>query len=262
MCDSCGCNRQLDHTHTNNHSNSNSIVNFMNDDMDKRGKDNKGGKVSIGLKESLFEKNRSIGDENRKFVEKNNAVMLNLISAPGSGKTSLLEATIEGLGSELSIGVIEGDIETERDAQRIRDKGAEAVQITTGGACHLDAILIKNALYALYERKRRYDLIFIENVGNLVCPSSFFLGERIRCVLVSVPEGPDKPAKYPSTFKDADVFLISKIDLLDLFDFSIEEVMKEALRVNPLLDIMPISAKTGENMDKWLDFLVNLTKSH
>jgi len=208
-------------------------------------------KESIDLKESLFAKNREIGEKNREFAEKRGATLINLISAPGSGKTTLLEATIEDITPEMTIGVIEGDIETERDAQRIRAKGAEAIQITTGGACHLDAQLVHKALHRLFEKRDHYDFIFIENVGNLVCPSSFYLGEHLRCVLVSVPEGSDKPAKYPTTFKDAHVFAITKVDLLPYFDFSLEEAKREARRLNPLIKIVEISTRTGQGMDEW-----------
>ena len=206
---------------------------------------------AIDLRESLFEKNREIGEKNREFSGKRGAILINLISAPGSGKTTLLEATISRLSPRMAIGVIEGDIETERDAQRIRQTGAEAIQITTGGACHLDARMVHQALHRLFERRRHYDLIFIENVGNLVCPSSFYLGEHIRCVLVSVPEGSDKPAKYPTTFKDAHVFVVTKVDLMPFFDFSMDEAQKEARRINPSIKIVEVSARTGQGMDEW-----------
>ncbi len=210
-------------------------------------------KRTVELEKSLFSKNREIGEANRKLVEKYGTKLINLISAPGSGKTTLLEATIERLLPCYSIGVIEGDIETERDAERIRRKGAEAVQITTGGACHLDANLVHKALHRLFEKRDKYDLIFVENVGNLVCPASFYLGEHLRCILVSVPEGSDKPAKYPTTFKEADIFAITKVDLLSFFDFSIEEARREAKRINPQISVLEISAKTGDGIDEWIE---------
>lgn len=228
MCDTCGCSNES-----------------------KRG--------SIDLKESLFARNREIGWKNRQYVEKRGATLINLISAPGSGKTSLLEATIKSKGlfvnSGMTIGVIEGDIETERDAERIRAAGAEAIQITTGGACHLDAQLVHKALHRLFEKRDHYDFIFIENVGNLVCPSSFYLGEHLRCVLVSVPEGSDKPAKYPTAFKDAQIFIITKVDLLPYFDFSMEEAKREARRINPSITIVEVSSLTGHGIDQWFHVL-------
>ena len=206
----------------------------------------------IELNKSLYEKNREMGEKNRLFAEKKGAKIINLISAPGSGKTTLLEATIDRLKSRYSIGVIEGDIETERDAERIRKKGVEAIQITTGGSCHLDAPLVHKGLHELFHLKDAYDLIFIENVGNLVCPASFYLGEHIRAVLVSVPEGSDKPEKYPVAFKDSGIFAITKIDLLDYFDFSIEEAKKGAKKLNPHIKVIEISATTGQGLDEWI----------
>ena len=152
--------------------------------------------------------------------------------------------------------MLEGDIETERDAERVRAKGATAVQLTTGGACHLEAPLVHKGFHALERQINGYpDILFIENVGNLVCPSSFYLGEHLRVVLVSVPEGPDKPAKYPKAFKTSQVFIITKADLLPYFDFDLEKVKKEALSLNPNLKIFVVSAKTGEGLEDWFNFL-------
>jgi hydrogenase nickel incorporation protein HypB len=180
-----------------------------------------------------------------------------MISSPGSGKTTLLERTIEALKATVKIGVIEGDIETERDADRIRAKGVPAVQLTTGGACHLDAPMVHGGLHVLehFAKGGGYDLIFIENVGNLVCPATFDLGEHERIVLVSVPEGSDKPAKYPKAFTSSQTFLITKTDLLPHFDFSLDEAKREALRLNPALTIFELSATTGAGFDAWLDHL-------
>jgi hydrogenase nickel incorporation protein HypB len=190
------------------------------------------------------------------------AVAINMISSPGSGKTTLLERTIEALKATVKIGVIEGDIETERDADRIRAKGVPAVQLTTGGACHLDAPMVHGGLHVLehFAKGGGYDLIFIENVGNLVCPATFDLGEHRRVVLLSTPEGSDKPAKYPATFKSADLVLITKTDLLPYFDFSVEEATKESLRLKPELEILTLSATTGDGFDAWLSYLNNLLR--
>ncbi len=239
MCDSCGC-------HNHGH------------DADKATE-----KKVVEVHESLLAANNRQAEENRRHMEEMGAVAINMISSPGSGKTTLLEHTVAALGDTLRIGVIEGDIETERDAERIRKKGVPVVQITTGGACHLDAPLVHKGLHGLEHQAmeagfKGFDLIFIENVGNLVCPATFYLGEHQRIVLVSVPEGSDKPAKYPFTFKGAHTFVITKTDLLPYFDFSIEEVRKEALEINPDLRIVEVSAVTGQGMDEWIDYLKGL----
>jgi hydrogenase nickel incorporation protein HypB len=212
---------------------------------------------TVEVHESLLAENNRQAAENREHIENMGAFAINLISSPGSGKTTLLEKTIERLGRELRIGVIEGDIETERDAERIRAKGVPAVQITTGGACHLDARLVHQGLHELEHQNhhRGFDLIFIENVGNLVCPATFDLGEHERIVLVSVPEGSDKPAKYPKAFTSSQLFLITKTDLLPHFDFSLDEARREARRLNPELTVFELSATTGAGLDAWLNHL-------
>ncbi|MBE0586218.1 MAG: hydrogenase nickel incorporation protein HypB, partial [Desulfofustis sp.] len=169
---------------------------------------------------------------------------------------------IERIGREINIGVIEGDIETDRDAERIRAKGVPAIQLTTGGACHLDASMIHRGFHQLQKEPGgdKIDLLVIENVGNLVCPATFDLGEHRRVVLVSVPEGPDKPAKYPKAFTTSQVFLITKTDLLPYFDFPVPEATREALELNPSLKVMAFSATSGEGFDIWLDYLRDLVK--
>jgi hydrogenase nickel incorporation protein HypB len=233
MCDTCGC--QL-HEH---HQSDSKVVE---------------------VNRSLLEANQKQADSNRRHIEQMGAVAINLISSPGSGKTTLLERTIEALKDTVKIGVIEGDIETERDADRIRAKGVPAVQLTTGGACHLDAPMVHGGLHVLehFAKGEPYDLIFIENVGNLVCPATFDLGEHQRVILLSVPEGSDKPVKYPTTFKGADLLLITKTDLLPYFDFSMEEARKESRILKPGLDIIPLSATTGDCFTPWLDYLKGL----
>ena len=177
---------------------------------------------------------------------------INLMSSPGAGKTSLLERTIE-LMKDLRIGVIEGDLETDRDAQRIRAKGAPAVQISTGSACHLDAFMVHKGIHDL--PLEELDLVFIENVGNLVCPASYDVGAHMNVVLLSVVEGDDKPEKYPVMFKGAQLMVITKIDLLPFVDFNIERAINSARKVNPHMDIIRLSAKTGEGMEDWLDYI-------
>ena len=215
-----------------------------------------GQKKEIEIRTHLLATNQDLASKNRAHFEAKGIKAINLISAPGSGKTTLLEATIEEIKNEIPLAVIEGDPETERDASRIRAKGIPVVQITTGGACHLDAQMVHRAFHRLEENAFR--LLFIENVGNLVCPASFDLGEHQRVVLVSVPEGSDKPAKYPAAFHKAHVFLITKIDLLPYFDFDLNEAMELALRINPSLKIFPLSAKTGEGLEAWITYLKGL----
>ena len=217
----------------------------------------------VEINRSLLDANQKLAEENRRHIEALGAVAVNMISGPGAGKTTLLEATADNLHGSLKIGVIEGDIETERDADRIRARGIPAIQITTGGACHLDAGLVHNGIHGMEHQVGPHglDLVFIENVGNLVCPATFYLGEHKRVVMVSVPEGSDKPAKYPRAFIGSDLFIISKTDLLPYFDFSIEEAVSEARRLNPEIQIIPLSATTGEGVDQWIHFLEDLAKT-
>ncbi len=217
----------------------------------------------VDVHRSLLAANEEQAARNRRHIEKMGAVALNLVSSPGAGKTTLLEHTIERLAGRMRIGVIEGDIETERDADRIRKKGIPVVQLTTGGACHLDAPLVHRGLHLLEEQVREagmdgLDLLFIENVGNLVCPATFDLGEHRRVVLVSVPEGSDKPAKYPATFGWAHLFVITKTDLLPHFDFSLDEARHEARRIRPDLEIIETAAPAGRGMDEWTGYLEKL----
>lgn len=245
MCDACGCQTPThdhghDHDHGHGHSHEESVI--------------------VDINRSLFAANDAIARSNREHFDDENIVVLNLISSPGSGKTTLLEHTIDRIGDEIKIGVIEGDIETERDAERIRAKGVPAIQLTTGGACHLDASMIHRGFHQLQKEPGgdAIDLLVIENVGNLVCPATFDLGEHKRVVLVSVPEGPDKPAKYPKAFTSSQLFLITKTDLLPYFDFEVAEASKEALSLNPALQVMDFSSTTGEGFDAWLDYLREL----
>ena len=175
------------------------------------------------------------------------------MSSPGSGKTTLLEATIKALKGKFSISVIEGDLETENDAKRVREAGAKAHQITTGQSCHLDAFMVHNALHHLDLSDT--DLLFIENVGNLVCPASYDLGEHLNVVLLSVTEGDDKPAKYPVMFRKADLVVISKADLAPHFDFNADKAIKECKKLNPKVDVIVLDAKNGTNLELWFKFL-------
>jgi len=242
MCETCGCPSPSDHNHDHDHSHSHSHS------------------KTVDVHTSLFAANDALAKANREHFDETGIIALNLISSPGSGKTTLLEHTIDALKGEINIGVIEGDIETDRDAERIRAKGVPVIQLTTGGACHLDAAMTHKGFHRLEKEVggKEIDLLFIENVGNLVCPSTFDLGEHERVVLVSVPEGPDKPAKYPKAFISSHTFLVTKTDLLPHFDFPVPEAIGDALHLNPLLRTMDLSSKTGQGMDKWLNYLREL----
>jgi len=202
---------------------------------------------------NILKVNDNIAQKNRDMFNKNKVYTINLMSSPGSGKTSLLERTIGSLKNELKIAVIEGDLQTTNDAERIEKYNIPVTQINTDGACHLDANMVDGVL-GNYNFKE-IDLFVIENVGNLVCPASFFLGEDDRVVMVSIPEGDDKPIKYPVMFRKASVVLINKIDLLAYTNFNMDKVKKDALNINPNLEIFEISCQTGEGLDNWFDWL-------
>jgi hydrogenase nickel incorporation protein HypB len=209
------------------------------------------------IRKKILSANEECALKNSRFLARQKKLCLNMISSPGSGKTTILARTIGDLKGKIKIGVIEGDIQTDLDAQKIRATGAPAVQINTGGACHLSAAQISNALQNLPVGD--LDVIFIENVGNLVCPSAFELGETAKVVVLSVAEGDDKPAKYPAIFAKSKVLLISKIDLLkpdNQVDFDIERAKADARKLNKGIEIFPISAKTGERMTEWYDWLL------
>ena len=217
-------------------------------------------KIDVGKK--ILSENEKYALENALLLTERKKLCLNMISSPGSGKTTILIRTINELRSGIKMGVIEGDIETDIDAERIRATEAPVVQINTEGACHLSAVQVNSALKALPVED--LDLIFIENVGNLVCPSAFELGETAKIVVLSVPEGDDKPAKYPAIFAKSKVLLINKIDLLQTggqVDFDIERVKADASKLNKRIEIFPVSGKTGEGMGSWYDWLDRSVKS-
>jgi hydrogenase nickel incorporation protein HypB len=217
-------------------------------------------KKSIGKK--ILSANEEYALKNSRLLSKRKILCLNMISSPGSGKTSILHRTISDLKGRIRIGVIEGDIQTDLDAEKIRATGAPAIQINTKGACHLSAAQISKALKQL--PLDDLDLIFIENVGNLVCPSAFELGETGKVAVLSVPEGDDKPAKYPVIFAKSKALLINKIDLLkksDKADFNIERVKRDVRKLNKTIEIFPIFAKTGEGMNNWYNWLLKSVKN-
>jgi hydrogenase nickel incorporation protein HypB len=212
------------------------------------------GNESVEVLRNLLHANDHEAAHNREHFDRRGVLAVNLMSSPGAGKTLLLEKTIELLGGELSVAVVEGDLETENDARRIRDKGVPAVQISTGTACHLDAHMVHDALHEL--ELEGLDIVFIENVGNLVCPASFDLGQHLNVTLLSSPEGDDKPAKYPVMFRAADLMLISKCDLLEVLgDFVPANAEKHLRNLANAAPVIEVSARNGNGMDVWINWL-------
>jgi hydrogenase nickel incorporation protein HypB len=208
---------------------------------------------TITLEAEVLAKNDALAARNRAYLRGRKILALNLVSSPGSGKTTILERTIRDLSGELAMAVIEGDQQTRRDAERISATGAEVVQVNTGAGCHLDADMVHRALHELTPPD--HSLLFIENVGNLVCPALFDLGEAAKVVIISVTEGEDKPLKYPAMFAAADLCLINKIDLLPHVDFDPARCREYALRANHRLEVLALSARSGEGMAAWLEWL-------
>jgi hydrogenase nickel incorporation protein HypB len=201
----------------------------------------------------VLAKNGRLAERNRGWLAGRGIFALNLMSSPGAGKTTLLERTLRDLSGELSLSVIEGDQETTRDAERIRATGARVVQINTGSGCHLDAEMLSRGLVQLDPPSG--SVVFVENVGNLVCPSLFDLGERAKAVILSVTEGEDKPLKYPNMFRAAELMLLNKVDLLPHLHFDVERCLADARRVNPRIEILQVSASRGDGMLAWYDWL-------
>ncbi|MDX1697042.1 MAG: hydrogenase nickel incorporation protein HypB [Thiohalobacterales bacterium] len=241
MCDTCGCNVTPGNAH---------LVQ-AGGTLSKTAD----GREAVEVLHGLLHANDHTAAHNREHFDRHGVLAINLMSSPGAGKTALLEATIRQLRDEFSIAVIEGDLETENDAERIRRQGVPAIQISTGSACHLDAHMVHDALHQL--DLSALDIVFIENVGNLVCPASFDLGQHANVTLLSVPEGDDKPAKYPVMFRAADLVLLSKSDLLPVLDdFSTENARRYLRELANPADAIELSAKTGAGMQQWLDWLL------
>ena len=240
MCDTCGCNITPGNRH---------LV-----EADGKLAQTRDGKAAVDVLHSLLHENDHQASHNREHFAKHQVLAINLMSSPGSGKTTLLEKTIQALGDSMKIAVIEGDLETENDADRIRNQGAPAVQITTGSACHLDAHMVHDGLHQL--DLTDIDILFIENVGNLVCPASFDLGHHLNVTLLSSTEGDDKPSKYPVMFRAADLLLITKSDLLQYLDdfdpVAAEANFRKLAKDNP---VMQLSAKTDSGFDQWINWL-------
>jgi hydrogenase nickel incorporation protein HypB len=217
-----------------------------------------GGRKHI-LEQNLLAKNDQLAAKNRAWFQEQEILGLNLVSSPGSGKTTLLTRTIRDLQEQIPISVIEGDQATSNDAQRIRETGCNVVQINTGTGCHLEAAMIQKGLHELAPSPR--SIVMIENVGNLVCPALFDLGEQAKVVILSVTEGEDKPMKYPHMFRASQVMILNKIDLLPYVEFDRDRCVEYALKVNPNLTIFQVSATTGEGLEDWYDWLKNTMRS-
>ncbi len=253
MCGTCGCGEDNHVTYTvpgqagHHHGNDNDHHHDASHNHDH--------KVSreLQLEIDVLAKNNLKAEHNRGYFEALNILALNLVSSPGSGKTSLLEKTIKEIKKELNFYIIEGDQQTSNDADRIHEAGAPVIQVNTGNGCHLDAEMVSTATKQL--KPAANSILFIENVGNLVCPSMFDLGESTRVVIISTTEGDDKPIKYPTMFQTAQLCIINKTDLLPYVDFDVNKAKDYALRVNHNLEFITLSVKTGEGMDSWYKWL-------
>lgn len=212
----------------------------------------------LNVKEDILGANEEKAKTNRELLDKHHNVLINIMSSPGAGKTSLIMQTISRFKDKIRMAVIEGDIASTIDADRINEQDVPAIQINTGGACHLDANMIEKALYKL--ALEQTDLVIIENVGNLVCPAEFALGAHKSIMLLSVPEGDDKPHKYPLMFTEADLVLVNKIDVLPHFDFDVKAFSDAVSGLNPSARIFPVSAKTGEGLELWFSWLEDALK--
>ncbi len=228
MCGVCGCSDTLDHHHHH----------------------------EVNIETRILAENEKYADANRKRFADAGLIAINLMSSPGSGKTSLLSATQMAIGQQQPFSILTGDQQTDMDAQALKASGAHALQINTGQSCHLDAHILGHALEGL--TLQRGEILFIENIGNLVCPALFDLGEQRRIVLLSVTEGDNKPLKYPDMFRKADLLLITKTDLLPYVDFDVEQCLDYARRIQPKVKAIALSSKTGEGMDEWFKWLDNV----
>ena len=259
MCATCGCSEAahaLDHAHDHSHGHDHAHDHPHDHEHDHPHPHAPREDRIRSLEQAILAKNDRLAARNRGWLEGRGVTALNLMSAPGSGKTTLLERTIRDLRGEVALFVVEGDQATSRDADRIRAAGCAAVQINTGAGCHLEADGLARGLRELDPPGGA--LVFVENVGNLVCPALFDLGERARVVVASVTEGEDKPIKYPNMFAACDALVLNKIDLLPHLSFDVSAFLGHAHRVNPKLRVFPVSAQTGEGLAAWYDWLREL----
>lgn len=214
--------------------------------------------VQINMESNLLGANDLLARRNRNIFTERGLLVINLMSSPGSGKTTILERSIEFLAGKVRMGVIEGDLYTDQDAQRIEKKGVQVIQINTEGACHLDAGMVGKAFDSLPDSD--VDMIFIENVGNLVCPAEFDLGEDFKAAVISTTEGNDKPLKYPLIFHQARVVLLNKIDLLPYTDFNLDRFKEDLAQINPSAVVFMVSGRTGEGIKDWIEWLLEEVK--
>lgn len=269
MCDSCGCGQPGEnvtftkpgkekahihynsgHSHTNEEKDHDHHSHHHDHEHEHR---HESGSREFVVEQNVLGKNDMLAERNRGYFEAKNILALNLVSSPGSGKTSLLEKTISLLKEKFPLYVIEGDQQTMNDANRIDKAGASVIQVNTGAGCHLDSGMINQAVKSLNPENN--SILMIENVGNLVCPAMFDLGESVRVVITSVTEGDDKPAKYPDMFRSSDICIINKMDLIEYVNFDVKRFKDYALKVNPDLNFIELSVKTENGMDKWTAWL-------
>jgi len=263
MCTTCGCghaettieghdHQHNEHAHTHDHRHEHL---HHTHDHSGHGEGSEAASPSrmLRMEQDILSKNNAYAADNRRWFNQHGILTLNLVSSPGSGKTTLLTRTLSELKDTLSMAVIEGDQQTVLDAERIRATGAQAIQINTGKGCHLDAHMVGHAMENLPIDDR--SVLFIENVGNLVCPAAFDLGEACKVVILSVTEGEDKPLKYPDMFHAAGLMLLNKIDLLPHLNFDVDQCLDYARRVNPGIKVLQVSASTGEGMAQWYQYL-------
>jgi hydrogenase nickel incorporation protein HypB len=241
MCSTCGCSHHVKHEHHEHH--------------DHHAEHSHTSYDMLRIEQDILAKNDAYARENRDRLREAGTLAINLVSSPGSGKTTLLVKTIELLKSRLPVAVIEGDQETSIDAERIRATGISTVQINTGRGCHLDAHMVGHALESL--PLKHNSILFVENVGNLVCPAGFDLGEAHKVVILSVTEGDDKPLKYPDAFAAATTMVLSKTDLLPHVDFDVSHCIEHARSINPDIAVLQVCARSGEGMARWIDWLIS-----
>ena len=282
MCTVCGCSEgevSIEHDHSHSHAHSHTHGHddhhhghhHTHHEHDHAGIESEGDNIHFGkgpahahvaglsqsrmvqIEQDILGKNNQYAAQNRARFAQQSMFVLNLVSSPGSGKTTLLTETINHIKSRYTVGVIEGDQQTANDADRIRETGVQAVQINTGKGCHLDAHMVGHAMENFSDLTG--GVLFIENVGNLVCPASFDLGEAAKVSILSVTEGEDKPLKYPDMFHASELMILNKTDLLPYLDFDVERCIEYAKRVNPDIKIIQLSAKSGEGMDQWIDWI-------
>ena len=250
MCTTCGCGPDHSHPHSHDH----------NHDHDHSHDHHDGKRTVISIEEDILSKNNRLAAFNRALFKEKGIFVLNLVSSPGSGKTTLLERTLRDLSATKRFAVIEGDQQTDNDAQRIATTGVPVRQINTGAGCHLDAHMVMHGTEGF--DLDNLDVLLIENVGNLVCPAAFDLGEHHKVAVLSVTEGEDKPLKYPQMFHNSAVLLLNKTDLLPYLDFDVEACRNYARRINPDIVIFEISARSGEGMEAWYQWLCDGTARH